>query len=151
MEKLNYIRGGQKLSTEIERSAALREAKGALAELTCHLLRITAGEGDAAHMRSSLDRLWKSLEAPGAQAILFHREANNALRFTTDQHDPMENALDRALSGALGIVASRLQGSHIGELNSLSELFDGMRALEGAGTSARGSRSAGLAGPALPA
>ena len=45
----------------------------------------------------------------------------------------MEEALDEALAGALGIVASRLEGSRIRELDGLSRLYDGMRALEGVG------------------
>ena len=81
---------------------------------------------------------------PGANSLLLHREANDALRFTADQHDPIEDALDRALSGALGIVAARLQGNPIGEFNSISQLFEGMRALKGAGTRAKDNLRPGL-------
>ena len=121
------------MSTEADKRVALSEAKRALTGLTAHLIRLSAGVGNVEGMRCSLEHLWMALSQPGASAIFCRLECGDALKLAEDPEappHPIEQAFDRVLVGALGMVASRLERDRLQEVLALSELSEGMRALQ---------------------
>ncbi len=129
--------------SELGRDVALTDAKEALSALAAQLLRLLAGEQKAQGVQDCLESLSVALRKPGASALFRQHEASDALWFTecfSGPPDPIEQAMDRVLVGALGMVASRLEGNLLQEVLSLSRLSDGMRELEVASCSTRPTR-----------
>ena len=125
-------------SSEVGRDFALTDAKEALSALAVQLLRLLAGEQKAQGVQDCLESLSIALQRPGASALFRRHEASDALWFTEssgESPDPIEQAMDCVLVGALGMVASRLEGNRVQEVLSLSRLSDGMRELEVASSS----------------